>query len=107
VQHAHHIGQIQLALCVLGLETAQGRVQQAATEAVNRGVDLPDLALSLGGVAMRPVVLSDADGDSIAIRTNAVVGLAYDTRVVDATTATAFLVRLAEVLAERDWAAEL
>ena len=63
--------------------------------------------LSLGGVAKRPVVLSGPDGDSIAIRTNAVVGLAYDTRVVDATTATAFLVRLGQVLAERDWAAEL
>lgn len=63
--------------------------------------------LSLGGVAKRPVALSDEHGDSLAIRTNAVVGLAYDTRVVDATTATAFLVRLADVLTERDWVAEL
>lgn len=63
--------------------------------------------LSLGGVAKRAVVLSGPDGDSIGIKTTAVIGLAYDTRVVDVTTATRFLVRLAEVLAERDWTAEL
>ena len=63
--------------------------------------------LSLGGVAKRTVVLSGPDGDSIGIKTTAVIGLAYDTRVVDVTTATRFLVRLAEVLAERDWTAEL
>ena len=64
--------------------------------------------LSVGGVTRRPVVLTDAEGsDSIAIRSSGVLGLGFDTRVVDSTTATAFLERVAALLATQDWSAEL
>jgi 2-oxoglutarate dehydrogenase E2 component (dihydrolipoamide succinyltransferase) len=64
--------------------------------------------LSVGGVARRAVVLTDVDGsDSIAIRSTGVLGLGFDTRVVDATTATMFLERVATLLATQDWSAEL
>ena len=50
VQHRDHVGQVVLALGVLGGEPAQGRGEQAAPEAVDRGADLVDVALGLGGV---------------------------------------------------------
>jgi 2-oxoglutarate dehydrogenase E2 component (dihydrolipoamide succinyltransferase) len=64
--------------------------------------------LSLGGVARRAAVLSEPGaGDSIAIRSIGVLGLGYDSRAVDDTTAARFLERVAELLATQDWAAEL
>jgi 2-oxoglutarate dehydrogenase E2 component (dihydrolipoamide succinyltransferase) len=64
--------------------------------------------LGMGGISRKPVVLTDADGsESIAIRPIGVIGLAFDARVVDATTATKFLKRVAELLAHQNWTAEL
>jgi len=64
--------------------------------------------LSVGGIARKAVVLTDEDGtDSIAIRSIGILGLAFDSRVVDATTATRFLERTAALLASQDWTAEL
>ena len=64
--------------------------------------------LGVGGITRKPVVLTDSDGsESIAIRPIGVLGLAFDARVVDATTATKFLKRVATLLATQDWAAEL
>ena len=113
---ARRLGQVQERArsgALLVEDLLGGTFSVAAATSADVLVAIPPLlgsqvaVLSLGGVAKRAVVLSSDEGDSIGIQTTAVIGLSYDTRVVDATTATRFLVRLAEVLAERDWAAEL
>ena len=50
-QHLEHVGEVVLALSVLGAEPAQRRREQPAPEAVDRRVDLVDLELVVGGVA--------------------------------------------------------
>ena len=52
VEHADHVGQVVLALGVGRAEPAQRRGQQAAAEAVDRGVDLGDGPLLVGGVGL-------------------------------------------------------
>jgi hypothetical protein len=44
-EHRDHVGQVVLALCVVGAEPTQGRREQRAFQAVDRGVDLVDLQL--------------------------------------------------------------
>ena len=61
-QHLHDVGEVVLALGVVGLHHAQRRRQQAAPEAEDAGVDLVDLELVGGGVA----VLDDA-GDALVL----------------------------------------
>jgi 2-oxoglutarate dehydrogenase E2 component (dihydrolipoamide succinyltransferase) len=64
--------------------------------------------LSVGGVSRRAVALSDdAGGDAISVRSVGILGLGFDPRVIDATTAAHFLERVANLLADQDWAAEL
>ena len=64
--------------------------------------------LSVGGISRQAIVVSDEDGtDSIAIRSIGVLGLAFDARVVDVTTASQFLERVATLLETQDWTAEL
>ena len=64
--------------------------------------------LSTDGVRRRPVVVEDKDGtESIAIHSVGMVSLAWDHRAVDGAYAAAFVRRLGELLAERDWASEL
>ena len=61
-QHLHDVGEVVLALGVVGLHHAQRRRQQAAPEAEDAGVDLVDLELVGRGVA----VLDDA-GDAVVL----------------------------------------
>ncbi len=64
--------------------------------------------LSVDGVSRQAVVLTGEDGtDSIAVRSVGILGLGFDRRVIDGTTATRFLSRVAELLATQDWTAEL
>ena len=55
-QHLDRVGEVVLALRVLGAEATQRGREQVAAEAVDRRVDLVDLALLFGGVG----VLDDA-----------------------------------------------
>jgi len=73
------------------------------------GLIEPQVAiLSVGGVRRRAVVLTDEHGfDSIAVRSVGVLGLGFDVRVIDATVATRFLERVAELLGSQDWSTEL
>ncbi len=52
MEHLDHVGQVVLTLGVLRVQPAQGGGQNAAAEAVDRGVDLVDLALLVGGVSL-------------------------------------------------------
>ena len=72
-------------------------------------INQPQVAiLSTDGVARKPVVVTDADGgESIAIHSVGLVALTFDHRVIDGAYAARFLARLAEILANRDWASEL
>jgi len=73
------------------------------------GLVEPQVAiLSVGGVTRRAVVLTDESGfDAIAVRSIGVLGLGFDVRVIDATVATRFLERVAELLGSQDWSTEL
>src|SRR5262249_19091093 len=51
-QHANHVGQVVLALVVIGADLAEGRPQAPGGEAVHRGVDLGDLLLGVARVAI-------------------------------------------------------
>ncbi|MDE3083190.1 MAG: 2-oxo acid dehydrogenase subunit E2 [Acidobacteriota bacterium] len=72
-------------------------------------INQPQVAiLSTDGVTRKPVVVTDAEGgESIAIHSVGLVALTFDHRVIDGAYAARFLARLAEILATRDWAAEL
>ena len=64
--------------------------------------------LSVGGVSRRAVVLADeVGGDALSVRSIGILGLGFDPRAIDATTAARFLERVASLLADQDWAAEL
>jgi 2-oxoglutarate dehydrogenase E2 component (dihydrolipoamide succinyltransferase) len=59
-------------------------------------------------VSRRPVVVSDdAGGDALSVRSVGILGLGFDPRAIDATTAARFLERVASLLADQDWTAEL
>ena len=47
--------------------------------------------MGMGGIEKRPVVISDKNGDSIAIRTRAYISLSYDHRLVDGAVADQFM----------------
>ena len=68
-QHPDDVGEVVLALRVLGVEAPQGGGQQAAPEAVDRRVDLGDLELGVVGVGL----LHDA--------VDAAAGVAHDAPV--------------------------
>jgi len=55
------------------------------------------------GVKRRPVAV----GDSIAIHPTGIIGLVYDHRAFDGSTASKFLLQLRESLQDRDWEAEV
>ena len=64
--------------------------------------------LSVGGIARRArVVVTEAGDEAIVIRSTATLGLAFDSRVVDSHLASKFLARVAQLIADQDWTAEL
>jgi 2-oxoglutarate dehydrogenase E2 component (dihydrolipoamide succinyltransferase) len=72
-------------------------------------INQPQVAiLSTDGVKRRPTVVVQDDGtEAIAIHSLGLLCLAWDHRAVDGAYAAAFVARITELLATRDWAAEL
>jgi pyruvate dehydrogenase E2 component (dihydrolipoamide acetyltransferase) len=72
-------------------------------------INQPQVAiLATDGIARRPVVVTHDDGsESIAIHSTGILGVSWDHRAVDGAYVSAFLARVAELLASRDWSAEL
>jgi 2-oxoglutarate dehydrogenase E2 component (dihydrolipoamide succinyltransferase) len=71
-------------------------------------VFLPQSAiLGTGIVTKKPVVVSDAGGDAIAIRSMVYLALSYDHRIVDGADAARFLVAVKNRLEAGDFAAQL
>ncbi len=71
-------------------------------------VFLPQSAiLGTGIVAKKPVVVSDAGGDAIAIRSMVYLALSYDHRIVDGADAARFLVAVKDRLESGDFASKL
>ena len=70
-QHLHDVGEVVLALRVVGADHAQRGRQEAPAEAEDPGVDLVDVELFGGGVAVLDdagdvVVLADAHDAAVA-----------------------------------------
>ncbi len=62
-------------------------------------INQPQVAiLDVGGIVKRPVVVSDEDGDKIAIRSMCLMSVAYDHRVVDGASADHFMNDLRDYL---------
>lgn len=72
-------------------------------------INQPQVAiLSTDGVSRKPVVVTDAEGgESIAIHSVGLLGLAWDHRAFDGGYAAAFAREVKEILESRDWEAEL
>ncbi|CAN5160263.1 hypothetical protein BH09ACT5_BH09ACT5_09040 [soil metagenome] len=71
-------------------------------------VFLPQSAiLGTGIVSKKPVVVSDAGGDAIAIRSMVYLALSYDHRIVDGADAARFLVAVKDRLESGDFASKL
>jgi pyruvate dehydrogenase E2 component (dihydrolipoamide acetyltransferase) len=72
-------------------------------------INQPQVAiLATDGIRRRPVVVTLPDGsESIAIHSVGVIGVSWDHRAVDGAYVSSFLQRVADVLAGRDWVAEL
>jgi len=72
-------------------------------------INQPQVAiLATDGIARRPVVVANEDGsESIAIHSTGILGVSWDHRAVDGAYVSSFLARISEVLAGRDWSAEL
>jgi len=67
-------------------------------------INQPNVAiLCTDGVKRRPVAV----GDAIAIHPVGIIGMVYDQRAFDGSTASKFLLHLRDSLEQRDWAAEL
>jgi pyruvate dehydrogenase E2 component (dihydrolipoamide acetyltransferase) len=67
-------------------------------------INQPNVAiLCTDGVKKRPVAV----GDAIAVHPVGIIGLVYDHRAFDGSTASKFLLHLRDSLEKRDWAAEL
>jgi 2-oxoglutarate dehydrogenase E2 component (dihydrolipoamide succinyltransferase) len=67
-------------------------------------INQPNVAiLCTDGVKRRPVAV----GDAIAIHPTGVIGLVYDHRAFDGSTASMFLMHIRDSLEKRDWAAEV
>jgi hypothetical protein len=73
-QDGQHVGQVELALCVVGLELLERLAQRVAVEGEDRAVDLADLELGGRRVARR-LRLDDAlDGSRLVAHHAAVAG---------------------------------
>ncbi len=63
--------------------------------------------LGTGAVVRRPVVVKDADGETLAIRSMCYLALSYDHRIVDGADAARFLVTMKDRLEEGAFEADL
>jgi len=83
-------------------QLAPGDVQEGTFTITNPGVfgslfgcpviNQPQVAiLDVGGIVKRPVVVTDEEGDKIAIRSMCLMSVAYDHRVVDGASADHFM----------------
>lgn len=63
--------------------------------------------LATDGVVRKPVVVDHHGAEAIVIHSVGLVALTFDHRVIDGAYAARFLRRTAEILNERDWAAQL
>jgi pyruvate dehydrogenase E2 component (dihydrolipoamide acetyltransferase) len=72
-------------------------------------INQPQVAiLSTDAVTRRPVVVNDDAGhESIVVHSVGLLALTFDHRAVDGAYAARFLARMSQILATRDWAAEL
>jgi pyruvate dehydrogenase E2 component (dihydrolipoamide acetyltransferase) len=72
-------------------------------------INQPQVAiLATDGIARRPVVVTQPDGsESIAIHSTGLLGISWDHRAVDGAYVSSFLAKVADLLAGRDWPAEL
>ncbi len=71
-------------------------------------INQPQVAiLSTDGVTRKPVVVSSGADEAIAIHSIGLVALTFDHRVIDGAYAARFLARFAEIIATRDWSAQL
>ena len=72
-------------------------------------INQPQVAiLATDGIARRAVVVTQPDGsDSIAIHSTGILGVSWDHRAVDGAYVSLFLAKVAELLGNRNWAAEL
>ncbi len=72
-------------------------------------INQPQVAiLATDGIKRRPVVVTAEDGsESIAIHSVGLLGMSWDHRAVDGAYVSSYLRRVGEILASRDWAAEL
>jgi len=72
-------------------------------------INQPQVAiLATDGIKRRPVVVTTTDGsESIAIHSVGVLGVSWDHRAVDGAYVSSYLRKVGEILASRDWAAEL
>ncbi len=72
-------------------------------------INQPQVAiLSTDGVARKPVVVTDEDGnESIAIHSIGMLVLSWDHRAFDGAYAASFLRRLKDILEHHDWASEM
>jgi len=67
-------------------------------------INQPNVAiLCTDGVKRRPVAI----GDAIAIHAVGIIGMVYDHRAFDGSTASKFLLHIRDSLEQRDWSAEL
>jgi pyruvate dehydrogenase E2 component (dihydrolipoamide acetyltransferase) len=67
-------------------------------------INQPNVAiLCTDGVKRRPVAI----GDAIAIHPVGIIGMVYDHRAFDGSTASKFLLHIRDTLEQRDWSAEL
>ena len=72
-------------------------------------INQPQVAiLSTDGISRKPVVVVQDDGtETIGIHSMGLVAMNFDHRAVDGAYVARFLARLAQILDERDWVAEL
>ncbi len=71
-------------------------------------ISQPQVAiLSVDGVAKKPVVISGANGDEVAIRPIGILAQSFDHRAVDGAYSAAFLRKVKESLELHDWQSEL
>jgi 2-oxoglutarate dehydrogenase E2 component (dihydrolipoamide succinyltransferase) len=72
-------------------------------------INQPQIAiLSTDGIKKKPVVVTGEDGsDAIAIHPVGILALSFDHRAVDGAYASAFVVKVKDIIETRDWAQEL